>query len=238
MRLLPWRDRLKFLVGVSLIKMGKLKYDKFSASELSQMIEPAFPRSLPVKIPVGSAELTLLRGEITLPQNSNQVQLQSLAALKISWMGTPLYRAHLVIGITVKPDYDTAKCAVNVTAPTISAIQLINDEYALLKDTRGLISSMLPKGLGNLLRFPFENALNVISAGTSEKTLNYLSLYLSGSMQRVLDYHQPQIQQALEQQLDKLQPSYTLQENHWREQLFRCYGKLVSVDEGELRFWF
>ena len=120
----------------------------------------------------------------------------------------------------------------------VDDLHLVNDEYSLLKDTQFLIDKLLPVPVTGLLGAPIKQALNVLSAGTSDQALNYLKLYVGGSKQRILEYHQPQIEKALLEAVAKFDLDYQMQATQWREHLFAKLGKTVAVEESELRFLF
>ena len=235
---LSHRDWLKFAVGYCLVKLGQLKYDRFTKEELNALVAEHFPQQFDLPVPIGTGVLRILEGVISMPTDSARLHMQCLAGLEIKAMGSPIYRAHAIIQVSALPHYVEERHTLTLVDIKVDDVHLVNDEYSLLKDTQFLIDRLLPVPVTGLLGAPIKQALNVLSAGTSDQALNYLKLYVGGSKQRILDYHQPQIETALLDALANFDLDYQMQATQWREHLFAKLGKTVAVEESELRFLF
>ncbi|MDM7860306.1 DUF1439 domain-containing protein [Alteromonas sp. ASW11-36] len=237
-RPLSFADRMKVLIAMIMVKMGKLKYDQFTEQELNDLIVPYFPQTLDIPVPIGKGQLTLLEGEISMPQSTNRIQLQLLCGLEIRVLANPIYRAHLVVIVSADPHYLSQHVTLTIENIRVDEVALINDEYALLSDTSKIIDSLSPVQLSGLLATPMKSALNILTAGTSNQAINYLQLYIGGSKQKILDYHRPQIENHVIQAIAENNLTFTLDPAEWRQNLFSRLGKHVVVEQSELRFYF
>ncbi|WJG08190.1 DUF1439 domain-containing protein [Aliiglaciecola sp. LCG003] len=237
-----WRqDLVLWLQQLSarwMIKRGKLPHVDYSIEELNELAEPHFPQSFLVDVPVGKGTFTLLNAHIDIPSRSDSVHVKILASLDIDSAGTPLYRAHLSISLLVTPQYDVTSKTVSIEQMLLDSIELINDEYALLNNSRQLLDLVLPKGVQNLISGTFKSAIGLMTAGSSDMASDYLHLYLSGSKQKILNYHQPQIIKLIEELKQDPEFVYEMDEDDWQQKLFREYGKTVVVEDRCVRFKF
>ncbi|MDC8830621.1 DUF1439 domain-containing protein [Alteromonas gilva] len=236
-----WRDKVNLAVGYCLLKTGRLQYDMFTEQELNDLIAPHFPFTEQLDIPIGEGHLTCLEGELTMPVATNRLTLQMLCAIDIKVMGNTIYKAHIAAGVSALPNYFSASQTLHITDTQVDFIHLLNGRYSLVKDTRFLIERLLPRpvsGLSSLLSQPLRSALNVVSAGSTDQALDYLSLYLHGGTERILEYHKPRIVNELLTKLDERAFEYPMRDDHWREFLFARWGQRVCVEDNELRFYF
>jgi len=181
---------------------------------------------------MGTGTVTVLEGNITLDSESNRIGLQCLAALNIVVATTTIYRAHVVFTVS-----DKNMSTLYLTGVATDSVTLVNDDYALIKDTQFLMSRFFPKSVSSLLGGSLKSALSLFSAGTSDVAADYLKVYLSGSKQAVLDYHIPLINNAIKQQIKQEDLSHTMRNDHWREVLFSKAGQNVRVEDDVLRFY-
>lgn len=250
---LSFKEQCKLGIGIILVKLGKLRYDDYTLEELSPFIDPHLPLTIPVDIPMGNAQLTLIQGKLSLMPTSNQIGLQLLGELNVTVLENRIYRAHIVITLTAEPHYNAASKCLSVKDIILEGISLVNDDYALIKNTQFLLDKLVPSPVSTLLGAkPFseggltnnpltrglKSALSLVSGGSTDQVSNYLSLYLKGSKQAVLDYHTPQIREIVSQHIETLPTSYTLADDGWREALFARLGKSVRVEPEGLRFYF
>ena len=138
---------------------------------------------------MGTGTVTVLEGNITLDSESNRIGLQCLAALNIVVATTTIYRAHVVFTVSASPYYDKNLSTLYLTGVATDSVTLVNDDYALIKDTQFLMSRLFPKSVNSLLGGSLHAALSLFSAGTSDMAADYLKVYLSGLKQAVLDSH-------------------------------------------------
>ncbi|WP_394223239.1 DUF1439 domain-containing protein [Alteromonas gracilis] len=234
---LSFKDKCKIYLAQWLVKWGKLTHDDFTRQELQSLIKDSFPYTFTFEIPVGTGTVTVLEGNITLDSENNCIGLQCLASLNIEVAATTIYRAHVVFNLTASPYYDKNTSTLYLTKLSTESVTLVNDDYALIKDTQFLLTRFFPKSVNSLFGGPLKSALSLFSAGTSDIAADYLKLYLSGSKQAVLDYHTPQIHNAIKKQITQEDLSHTMRQDQWREALFSQIGQNVRVEEDVLRFY-
>jgi len=234
---LSFKDKCKVYLAQWLVKLGKLTHDDFTKAELNALVKDSFPYTFVFEIPIGAGTVSVLEGKVTLGNESNRIGLQCLSAVKIDVAATTIYRAHVVFTLSATPVYDKNMSTLYLTGLTTDSVTLVNDDYALIKDTQFLLTRFFPKSVNSLLGGPLKSALSLFSAGTSDMAADYLTLYLSGSKQAVLDYHVPHIDSALKKQITQKDLTHTMRDNHWREVLFSKLGQNVRVEEGVLRFY-
>jgi len=234
---LSLKDKCKVFFAQWLVKLGRLTHDDFTKSELHNLIKNSFPYVFTFEIPVGTGTVTVLEGNLILDDERNRIGLQCLAALNIEIAATTIYRAHVVFTLSATPYYDKNMSTLYLVDLKTDNVTLVNDDYALIKDTQFLLTRFFPKNVNNLLGRPLKTAFSLFSAGTSDIAADYLQLYLSGSKQKVLDYHTPQIDSAIKKQITQETLSHTMRNDHWREVLFAKLGQNVRVEENVLRFY-
>ena len=179
----------------------------------------------------------MLEGNVTLNSKQNRIGIQCLAALNVEVAKSTIYRAHVIFSLSATPRYNKEKATLFLEDLTTDNITLVNDDYALIKDTQFIISKFFPTQVNTLLGKPLRSALSLITAGTSDIAANYLQLYTGGSKQAVLDYHKPQIHNAITSQFTPDDLSHSMRASQWREVLFSRLGKSVRVEENVLRFY-
>lgn len=233
-----WRLKCKLLMAKLLIKFGKLTHADYTAAEISELISPHLPSTFAIEVPAGNGELTLLEAEVSIGYKNSTVSVQLLGSLLVESMGNPIYRAHVVINLEATPFYDTETKVVKLSQLDMENVRLINDEYAILKDTQHILSAFVPRPFQNLLTGTVKSALGLITGGGSDAAANYLKLYLTGSKQKILEYHKPQLSSLVAELVHDEDLQYPLDTSDWEEYLFSLYGKEVVVEEGQLRFKF
>lgn len=220
-----------------MIRCGWLTHSSFSQHELQTLLDAQLPSNFALKVPNGQGTLSLLQGEVSLHQQ--EIQCRFFASLQITYMGNPIYRAHLHIKVRCLPQYCQATQRVNLASLHLDELALLQDEYALLKDTASLIRQLVPNPLNGLFSGGVKAALSLLPAkGLGQQALQYLQLYLDGSKQKVLDYHQPQIHQQLQSLVNSENASYQLNKDDWQEALFIEHGRKVEIKDHTLRFCF
>ena len=221
-----------------MVKLNKLQYDQFTEEELNQLITPYFPQQMPLEVPVGKAELSVIKGELMMPTSTNRLQLQLLCGVEIRVLANPIYRAHIAVVVSAAPHYVVENNLLTIKSIRVDEVALINDEYSLLTDTSKIIDMLSPVQIGSLLTSPMRSALNILTAGTSNAALQYLQMYIGGSKQRVLDYHRNQIEEHVIAAVASADINLVLDPAEWRQNLFARLGREVIVEEQELRFYF
>ena len=234
---LTLNNRIKLFIAQWMVKLGRLTHDDFTKSELQALLSDVFPYVFSLDIPIGTGTVNVLEGNITFDNEKNRIGIQCLASLKVEIAKNTVYRAHVVIALSAQPHYDVSAKTLYLTKLSTDAITLVNDDYALLRDTQFLMTKFFPKQVNTLFGAPLKSALSLFTAGTSDIASNYLQVYLSGSKQAVLDYHKPKIDLAIKTHLTQQDLSHTMRHEHWRELLFSRLGKSVRVEDNVLRFY-
>jgi hypothetical protein len=233
-----WRLKLRLFTANILIKIGKLRHADYCAEDLQAIVNTHLPETFPIEVPISKGELTLLKADVSMEQGQNFVNIELLASILIGPPNKPIYRAHLITQLAAYPIFDTQTNTVKVAKMVVGKIKLVNDAYAIIEDSRDLLSLLFPKTLQNLLSGTVKSTLGLLTAGGSDLANNYMKLYLSGSKRRILDYHQPQIEALISDFSKRDALQYQLDSEKFEEQLFCLYGKEVVVESGKLRFKF
>ena len=232
------KTSFRLLIAKCLIRFKRLTHVDYSVQDISRLIEPHLPLSLPISVPKGEGRFTLLKANISMPLNSNYIQAEVLGSIEITYLANPIYRAHVVLVVQAKPHYDHTTKNVLLTDLRITDIHVLNDEYSILKDTSSLISLFVPSPVLSMVTGTMKTAFNIMTGTTTSEANSYLQMYLSGSKQKVLDYHKPQIENIIVELAASKDMQYSLDINDFEESLFIQYGKEVIVEEGHLRFKF
>lgn len=232
------KSSFRLLLAKCLIHLKRLKHVDYSVEDISQLIEPHLPLSFPISVPKGDGRFSLSKTKITMPFNDDYIQAELLGGIEVTYLGNPIYRAHIILVVQAKPHYNLASKNVLLTEIKITDIQMLNDEYAFLKDTSTLISLFVPSPVLSMVTGTMKTAFNLITGTTAAEAQSYLQMYLSGSKQKVLEYHKPQIENIIVDLAAGKDMQYTLDSNDFKEALFIQYGKKVVVEEGNLRFKF
>jgi len=237
MKKLNLMDKLRVIGGWFLVKTGKLTYDAFTQEELNTLLAPYFPVQIDVKVPVGNAVLTCQEGEISMPANVNEIQLNLLTDFNVEVIGNPVYRAHILAVIKGTPEYSPETATVEITNIRLHTLALVQDEYSMVRDTTSLIQQLAPVSIAGSLANPIKSLVNSFTGGLSNAALNYLQSFTQGNKQKLLEQHKPAIESAVQSRLSHLDTHFTMREDQWREYLFSRLGKRVSVDDHLLKFW-
>jgi len=229
-----WQQFLaKLLVRFKWVKKAPVEID-----EINQLVNQQLPVVYDLATPGGRGELSILEMTITIPSRGNCLQAELLCNFSASVKQTVIYNTHLQLTLDAQPDYCQENKMIGVSNVRITALNLISDQYSLIKDTRTLMSSLLPE--------PFKSIFNITLSSTQvmlkNKTVNgivkYLSLYSSGSKQRVIDYHRADIEQQIIQATQNSKVKYRLDESVFEEKLFAEYGQKITIEDGRVYFIF
>jgi hypothetical protein len=230
--------QLKLWIARIWVWCKQLRYQPYTVGEVNELLDMNLPQAFFLEVPVGKGELVLLRAEASIPQSQTWLHIHLLCSLQVTYLSNPIYRAHVSVHCKLKPAYDSVHKTIYISDVLIGDIQLVQDEYALLKDTRTILDKLFPSAVTSLMGNRVKDALGMMTMGVSHLANDYLRLYLNDSKQNVLDYHKPQLQALLEDFARGEDAQYPLNPEEWEEQLFIEMGKSVSVEEGEVKFWF
>jgi len=222
-----------------LIKFKRIKFVSSTAEEINAMLAENLPENFEFPVPGCKGELEVIEAKVTMPLAGNYLQITLFCSMRIETMGNPIYRAHINISGIAWPSYIKPLKRIQLDKIKVQQIKLIQDEYALLKDTKQLLSMFVPGAIRSVLGMTMKTTLNVLgSTATTKDAQQYLSLYLQGNKQKVLDYHKPELEKLVTELNAQGELSYALEEDDFEEQLFARYGKSVRVKNGELQFVF
>jgi len=233
-----WQIKLQQKVAEWLIRLGRIKHVDYTVDELSELVEPYFPQEFSVDVPVGKGKFTIIKAIVTIPRGSQYIHVELACQLNIDSIGSPLYRANLQVNLLAVPNYDPLLKQVSLRSLELDMIRIIDDQYALLNDSKHMIDMLLPKGMRSLVAGTFKTAMGIMTVGSSDLASEYLKLYLTGSKQKVLDYHRPQIEKLIKDLKQDPDFIYEMDESDWQQKLFRRYGKTVIVEQYCVRFKF
>jgi hypothetical protein len=232
------KTKLRQQLAKWLIRFKKLTHVDYSPDEISQLITPHRPVTFPVTVPRGDGKFHLSSIAISVPADSKFIKGVLSGGLEVTYLGSPIYRAHIVISVQAKPDYLAETASVKLKELSITEIYMVNDEYSILKDTSSLISLFVPSPVLSMMTGTMKTAFNLMTGSTASEANAYLQVYLSGSKQKVLDYHRPQLEKIIVELAAGEDMCYTLNKTDWEENLFIKYGQEVVVEQGNVRFKF
>lgn len=221
-----------------LIHFKHIKQVAMTASELNEMLAANLPEEFELHVPGCQGVLVVEAAELSLPQNENRFYVELFCAMNIATLGNPIYRAHLVITLAGAPLYDSAHSRIRMQFPEVNNIQLVNDQYSLLHDTKHIIEQFSPLPITSLVTTTLHTTLNILSAGAYKDVAAYLGIYLGGSMQKIFDFHRPEIEQIVKDLADSGDLEYEMDPDILEEEIFAELGKDVRVENGELQFIF
>jgi hypothetical protein len=231
-------ERIKRWILKLLIKSKRVKSVAISADELNGMLAGNLPETLGFPVPGSKGELVIQNATISMPLRANELHVRLFCALRIDTMANPIYRAHVEILGTALPGYDKQRRVIHLKKAQLTDMRIVQDEYALLKDTRQIIGTLLPSPIKSVFGATMKTTLNILSNGTYSDMRGYLSLYLHGSKQKILDYHRPELEKLVLHAIDSGDLDYRLDERIFEERVFAELGNDVKVHNGELHFVF
>ena len=232
------KTSFRLLLAKYVIRFKRLTHVDYSVEDISKLVEPYLPHSFPISVPEGVGLFTLSKVNISMPSNANYIQGEVLGSIKITYLGNPIYRAHVILVVQAKPHFEHSTKNVLLTDVRITDIYMVNDEYSILKDTSSLIKQFVPSPVLSIVTGTMKTALNIMTGNIASEVNSYLQMYLSGSKQKVLDYHKPQIENIMVKLAASEDMQYSLSTDDFEEGLFIQYGKEVVVEQGNLRFKF
>lgn len=210
----------------------------YSVDDISQLIQPHLPISLPISVPKGEGRFTLSKANITMPVHSNYIQAEVLGGIEVTYLANPIYRAHVALVVQATPQYEPTTKNILLTHIRVTDIHMLNDEYSIIKDTSSLINQFVPSPVLSMVTGTMKTAFSIMTGTTTSEANSYLQVYLSGSKQKVLDYHKPQIESIIVGLAAGKDMQYSLDIDDFEENLFIQYGQTVIVEQGHLRFKF
>ena len=237
MRNLSIADKCKVIAAWILVKMKRLQYEDFNQQELNEYLVDYFPYALDVPVPVGNAVLTIVQGDVCLNTETHRIELHLQNDFNVEVLANPIYRTHVNAKLSAEINYDDTVKTLFFNKIRLDSLQWINDDYTLISDTRQLLNSITPASLFGGIANPLKNIINTVTGGFSDSALNYLRSFTNANKQHLLDEHKATIEKAILAEINKQPLYYQMQDNIWREYLFRQRGTHVSIADQRLRFW-
>lgn len=238
MSLQNWQIRAKKWLVETAIRCKWLKSSGYSAEELNQLLFNDLPQTINLPIPRGQGELLLMQGKLEMPPAQSQLHLHFLTSFTIDVMGNRIYQAHLNIDVSATPYYNSTDKTLYMRDINLHKVELISDEYALIKDTSSLLSSLMPNPVKGIISATLGTTLGLLNDTLLGELQQYLNLYIAGNKQKIIDYHKPDMEQALINYAREGKLEYHMDENDFEEALFARWGQQVRVENGELNFIF
>ncbi len=232
-----WQEKLRKSFVRLMIRVKRIKHVVYTEAELNQLLQQQFPISFDVDIPASQGEFSITYGMLRMPKKAQHFAIELKGQLKIESMGTPLYRAHLVINLLATPGYNKETNTVYIDDVNVKTIELIKDEYSLINDGQSLLKTLVPSPVSMMMSGTLKT-MNLFSGNNLSDFTQYLKLYISGNKQRVLDYHTPEIEKRVRDYAVSEELTYTMDADEWDQALFIELGERVAIIGGELRFIF
>ena len=232
-----WQEKLRKSFVRLMIRLKRIKHVVYTEAELNDLLKDQFPISFDVDIPASDGKFSITGGTLRMPSNAEHFSIELKGQLNIESMGTPLYRAHLLIYLLAVPGYNKETKVVYIENVTVKSIQLVKDEYGLINDGRALLKTLVPSPVSMMMSGTLKT-MNLFSGNNLSDFTQYLKLYISGNKQRVLDYHTPDIEERVKGYAMSDDLTYVMDPNEWDQALFIELGERVVIKDGELRFVF
>lgn len=235
---MSFKTKLKRWFFKLMIRTKRIKHVSFTPEELNEMLGASLPESFALTVPGCTGNFVIESADLTMPAGGNHFHVALFCSLHIEAVANPIYRAHLLVELKGLPFYEKSRYLVRLQRVSIHDMKLVKDEYGLIKDTKYIISSLVPSPLKSVITATVSTTLNVLSNGIYPDMKSYLSLYLTGSKQKIIDYHRPELESIVINLAESGDLEYQLDREILEESLFAELGKDVQVKDGELQFIF
>jgi len=226
-----------------LVRFNRVKRSPVDIEEINQLVNKPLPEVLELETPSGIGELTILGVTLTIaPCSSNQktdcIHAEVLCNFSVKVKDSLIYNTHLMLIIETLPNYCKETKTIGITETKIAELQLISDQYSMIKDTTTLLNGLISKPLNSIVSIALSSTKALSNTKTVNRATKYLSLYTSGSKQMVIDYHRADIESKIIELTKDNAMSYEMDETDFEEKLFADYGKKITVEDGQLYFVF
>ena len=225
----------KYLIELC-IRFKWLKKSSYSANELNQLLFADFPQDIHFPIPKGQGQLTLMQAELTLPTAQSHIHFSFLSSFTVDVLSNRIYQAHLTINVSASPYYSVQDSTLYMRDIKLNKVELISDEYALIKDTSNLLTKLMPSPVKGIISATLGTTLGLLNDSVIGELQQYLNIYIAGNKQRIIDYHQADLERAIIHYARQGKLEYKMDENDFEEALFARWGKQVKVENGQLDF--
>lgn len=233
-----WKHSLYQKLITLAVRFKWLRQTSYGTDELHPLIFNSLPQTFQLPMPKGTSQLTLLEGQLSIPSEGQKMKLHFLADFTVDLMANRIYQAHLDISLSAEIYYDPQRSTLYLREITLEKNALISDNYALIKDSKELLNSLLPSPVRGLLSVTMDTTMGLIGDSILGDFHQYLSLYIAGNKQKVLDHHQGDMERAIIEYAREGKLQYCMDPNDFEENLFAQYGQSVKLEQGRLHFIF
>lgn len=225
--------------GRWLIKQKRIRESLYTEPELQELIDDNLPQHFAIDVPAGEGDLLILDGKINLKNaRENRVQVQLLASLEIFISKERIYRGHIRVDVSAKPDYQQQNYTLYFKDCRLDNLRLVDDSYFFVETSSSILNGLTPAPFKNVLGFALDTAVGALNLLSGNDIQQYLSMFTRSGKQKVLDYHRDEIEQHILSLLSEETLRYTLDPNDYEEQLFIELGNDVVVRDNCLVFRF
>jgi hypothetical protein len=237
------KTRLHQLVTRLLVRFKQVKQTPVDIEVINQIVNKPLPEMFELETPGGLGELTILGITLTIaPCSTNPttdcIHAEVMCNFSVKVKESLIYNTHLMLTIEAQPNYCKKTKTIGITQTTIAELQLISDQYSMIKDPTSLLNNLMPKPLNSIVSIALSSTKALLNTKTVNRAAKYLSLYTSGSKQMVIDYHKADIEKKVIELTQDNAMSYQLDESNFEERLFSDFGEKIVVKDGQLFFVF
>jgi len=225
-----------------MVRFNRVKRVAVEIKEINDIVSEPLPQDFPLVTPGGEGKLSILGITLSIPSSSESpndvVNAEVLCNFCVTVKKSIIYNTHLMLMIEAKPDYSKQNKTINIKDIKINHLELISDQYSVIKDTRHLMGGIIPDTLQPLVDLTLFSAKTLLKNKTVSSFTQYLSLYTSGSKQKVLDYHRADIENKIIELSQDDEMAYQLNQSVFEEKLFADFGNKIVIEDGQLFFVF
>ncbi len=221
-----------------MVKWKFIKQVPLEVDHTNYLIKPYLPANFDISIPSGSGELSILKVELHIPDNSDFIVADVLCNFSVTINHSIIYNTHLSIQIAARPIFHKQKSKIKFSDFNITSMKLISDKDSVLKNTRSLITGFLPEPLKSIFASTISLTEGVLSSIGMNELVSYLTLYLAGSTKTVFAYHRKEIEKKILIFANSDELAYELDQSSFEEKLFADYGKDVAIENGKIMMIF
>jgi hypothetical protein len=237
------KTRLQQFITRQLVRFKYVKQTPVDIEQIGQLVNKPLPETIELETPGGLGELTILGITLTIAPCTTSpavdcIHAEVLCNFSVKVKDSLIYNTHLMLIIEAQPNYCKKSTTIGISEIKIAELQLISDQYSMIKDTTTLLNGLIPKPLNSIVSIALNSTKALLNTKTVNRVTKYLSLYTSGSKQMVIDYHRADIEKKFIELTQNNAMSYRLDESDFEEQLFAEFGEEIMVKNGRLFFVF
>lgn len=235
--------KLQQFITRLLVRFKRIKRAPVEIDEINRHVNQPLPACFDITTPAGEGELIILGVTLSIrdsqsEQYQHSIHAELLCNFSVKVKQSIIYNTHLMLKLEATPNYCKQTKSIGVTNLLITELQLISDQYSIIKDTTNLMATLIPKPIQSIINMTLSTTKALLTNKTISSMTKYLSLYTSGSKQLILDYHRSDIENRVIQLTKDNELSYRLNELVFEEKLFADFGEKIILEEGQLFFVF